>query len=81
MEFAIVLQVVFSNRNLDASHPERIHLSNLALMCYYEQLTGLLAASGLQAKFLDFLTTNRCHAADISVYSFILFYLREDEDD
>ncbi len=73
MEFAIVLQVVFSNRNLDASHPERIHLSNLALMCYYEQLTGLLAASGLQAKFLDFLTTNRCRAADISVYS--LFFL------
>ena len=55
------MQVVFSNRNLEASHSERIHLSNLVLLCYYHQLllASPLGRTGLEAHFLDFLCTNR----------------------
>jgi hypothetical protein len=40
---------------------ERIHLSNLVLLCFYQQLllASPLARPGLESRFMDFLTTNR----------------------
>lgn len=52
--------MVFTTRNLEVTQPERVHLSNLALLSYCQQsLTKpVLSRDHFDACFLSFLTQN-----------------------
>ena len=68
-ELLSFLQAVFNSQNIDISHVERVHLSNLSLMCQYHQLcsASLLSKYYFEEKLLYFLKTNRWYDASLGV--------------
>ncbi|XP_023343350.1 uncharacterized protein LOC111712841 [Eurytemora carolleeae] len=57
------LQVLFSNKNHDSTHREKVHLANLTLISYFQQIlkSTMFIKQRLEDKFANFLLENRCY--------------------
>ena len=60
-ELLSYLTIIFKTANLELSNPDRIHLSNLTLMAYFQQALAseVSVADELRAKVMEFLDVNQ----------------------
>ena len=68
-ELLSFLQAVFNTQNLEVSQTEKIHLSNLALMCYFQQnlVKTFLSRDHFEEKILSFLKNNKWYDQSLAV--------------
>ena len=68
-ELLSFLQAVFSSQNIEISAGDRVHLSNLSLMCQFHQLcsSSLLSKYYFEEKLFFFLKTNRWYDSGLAV--------------
>ena len=68
-ELLSFLQAIFNTQNLEVSQTEKIHLSNLAMMCYFQQNleTNFLSRDHFEDKILSFLRQNKWYDQTLAV--------------
>ena len=68
-ELLSFLQAVFSSQNIEISAGDRVHLSNLSLMCQFYQLcsSSLLSKYYFEEKLFFFLKSNRWYDSGLAV--------------
>ena len=68
-ELLSFLQAVFSSQNIEISAGDRVHLSNLSLMCQFHQLcsSSLLSKYYFEEKLFFFLKSNRWYDSGLAV--------------
>jgi len=68
-ELLSFLQAIFNTQNLEVSQTEKIHLSNLAMMCYFQQNleTTFLSRDHFEDKILSFLRQNKWYDQTLAV--------------